>query len=110
MIGLPITLALLFGTIFLIHMWIYIPAIYHAIRKPGLKFVLIVEPSPFRLNESYVVGPYNPAKAIWISRRIASRNPYTEIRVGSAACIVVRGTRILYDGRTGYNATTPVWS
>jgi len=110
MIGLPIALAILFGLFFFIHIWDYAPAIYHTIKEPEQKFILLVEPSPFRLKESYVIGPYNPVKAIWISRRITSRNPYTEIRVGSAASIVMRGEQILYDGRTGYNGTTPVWS
>jgi len=110
MIGIPVALAVLFGIIFIIHMWDYIPAIYYTIIKPELKFVLIVEPSPFRRNESYVIGQYNQAKAIWIGRSIVRRNPYTEIRIASATCVVARGTRILYDGKTGHNSTTPVWS
>lgn len=100
MIGLPITLGIFFGLIFLTHMWEYIPAIYHSIKEPNRRVILLVEPSPFRRDESYVIGPYNPARAIWIGRTLAGRNPYTEVRFVPACCKIMRGNRVLYDGKT----------
>lgn len=67
------------------------------------KRILVVEPSPFRRNETYVIGPFGRVKAYFKAWMIVNRNPFSEVRVMPAECKVLSGDRILYDGKTGEN-------
>lgn len=73
------------------------------------KKILIVEPSPFRRDETYILGPYGRFKAWWIAHSICTRHPYAEVRVETATCTVLRGDEILYSGkrRDSYETNLP---
>ena len=110
MIGFPIALGVFLLICFAGPLSECVVAIYHTFRYPKRKVVIIIEPSPFRRNESYVIGPFRPIRALLIGHIIASRNPYTEITFASANCQVWQGTKLVYDGKTGHNRTSPVYS
>jgi len=109
-IGLPIALGVFFLICFAGPLSECVVATYHTFRHPKRKVVAIVDPSPFRRNESYVIGPFSPIRALLIGHIIASRNPYTKITFASANCQVWQGTKLVYDGETRQNHTSPVYS
>ena len=63
-----------------------------------MKRILVVEPSPFRRDETYVLGPYGRMRAWWTARMEVRKHPFAEVRVVSASSTVLIGDRILWDG------------
>lgn len=64
-----------------------------------MKQILVIEPSPFRREETYVRGPYGRLRAWWTARMEVQRHPFAEVRVLPAASTVLIGERILWDGK-----------
>ena len=61
--------------------------------------ILVVEPSLFRRDETYVLGPF-PAWLAWLKAHwLVRRYPWGEIRVEGAGCVVTLGETVLWDGR-----------
>lgn len=61
--------------------------------------ILVVEPSVFRRDETYVLGPFHSWTAWLRAHWLVGRYPYGEIRVVDACCVVTLGETVLWDGR-----------
>ena len=58
--------------------------------------ILIVEPSLFRREDTYILGPYGRIRAFFVALRTVIRYPESEVRVVSAKATVMIGDQVLY--------------
>jgi len=59
----------------------------------NVHWIVLVEPSIFRRDESYVLGPFSRLRARWEGIKIVWCNPHAEARIVPAECVVVAGDR-----------------
>ena len=64
-------------------------------RDDGGFYCVVVEPSPFRRDETFVVGPLGRRAALRRARREVRRNPYGEAIVLPAGARIALGDREL---------------
>jgi len=60
------------------------------------KRIVIVEPSPFRTDETYVLGPYGKVKAFFVAEWECLNNPYSRVLVYPENTKVSLGERVLW--------------
>lgn len=58
--------------------------------------ILVIEPSPFRRDETYVKGPYSPFRAWWEANLVCLRHPYAQVNVVSSKCTITMGDCTLW--------------
>ena len=63
--------------------------------------IVVVEPSPFRRNETYVLGPYSMTRALFAALWATSRHPYSAVWVTSARSHVLLGDKLLWPRADG---------
>ena len=59
--------------------------------------IVIVEPSMFRRDETYVCGPYGRLRAWWVAHWECWRHPYALVQIVSATSTITMGERVLWD-------------
>lgn len=68
-------------------------ALWHTLRgrDNGTRWIIIAEPSPFRRDETVVVGPLGRWAALRHARRYVRRCPFGQARVVPETCEVSQG-------------------
>jgi hypothetical protein len=64
-------------------------------------WIVIVEPSPFRTDETAVIGPMGRRKGIRTARKYLRANPYGEARVVPYTCKVTVDGAVLWPRGPG---------
>jgi hypothetical protein len=70
--------------------------------------VVVIEPSPFRVDETYILGPYTFAKAKRVARRELEHNPYGLAQVWSRHGTIMRGNQVVRQGDPANSPVTKV--
>lgn len=61
------------------------------------RYILVVEPSIFRRDETYVIGPFSGFWGYVMAKLIVWNHPHSEVRVLPDNSIVYLGDRILWQ-------------
>jgi hypothetical protein len=79
-------------------LWQLLRALWHTLcgRSNTTRWIIIAEPSPFRRDETVVVGPLPRWKALRHARRYVSRCPFGQARVVPESCEVSQGESKLW--------------
>lgn len=67
----------------------------------GPPTVVVVEPSPFRQRETYLIGPLPRRQAMRAARRACRQHPFSEVLVVDAKHKVARGDVLIWAGQEG---------
>lgn len=59
-------------------------------------WIIVVEPSPFRRDETYVIGPYRRRKALRVARAEMVKHPFGHAHVLPADAAVEQGEKQLW--------------
>lgn len=66
-------------------------------RKPlEPTHIVVVEPSPFRRAETYVLGPFPFGKAKRVARRECNKHPFSEVFVTPKTSTINLGNTVLW--------------
>jgi hypothetical protein len=58
--------------------------------------IVVLEPSPFRRDETFVMGPYPWWKAVLVAWWETQKNPFSQAMVVNAAASIFHGEKVLW--------------